>query len=48
MILSSTNGEQVRVRMVRVLVVLKEELNERKLGYYYDPYHWTISGIPVK
>ena len=31
-----------------VLPVSSGEVNERKVGYYYDPYHRTISGIPLQ
>ena len=31
--------------MVRVIPVSSGEVNQRKVGYYYDPYHRTISGI---
>jgi hypothetical protein len=32
---------------VRVISVLRGELNEGEVGYYYNPYHRMISGISM-
>ena len=34
--------------LVRVVPLTKAEINEGEVGYYYDPYHRTISGIPLQ
>jgi hypothetical protein len=33
---------------LRVLSVLRGEVNEGEVGYYYDPYHRTIPVIPLQ
>ena len=48
--IETTPGAAVKMHSaaVRVVPVLRGEVNEGEVGYYYDPYHRTISGIPLQ
>ena len=38
----------LQVFQIRVVPVFRGEVNEGEVGYYYDSYHRTISGIPLQ